>query len=50
MKNVTDFRYALVESDSMELDQQNAMLRELELPIAALVFFREEKSACDCED
>lgn len=37
-ENVTDFRYALVESDSMELDQQNAMLRELELPIAALVF------------
>lgn len=37
-ENVTDFRYALVESDSMELDQQNAILRELELPIAALVF------------
>ena len=37
-ENVTEFRYALVESDSMELDQQNAMLRELELPIAALVF------------
>jgi len=35
--NVTDFRYALVESDDMELDKQNALLRELELPIACLV-------------
>lgn len=35
--NVTDFRYALVESDSMEIDKQNAILRELELPIACLV-------------
>ena len=35
--NVTDFRYALVESDEMELDKQNALLRELELPIACLV-------------
>ena len=33
-ENVTDFRYALVESDDMEIDQQNAILRELELPIA----------------
>ena len=36
--NVTDFRYALVESDSMSLGKQNAIMRELELPIAALVF------------
>lgn len=36
--NVTDFRYALVESDGMEVEKQNAILRELELPIAALVF------------
>lgn len=36
--NVTDFRYALVESDSMELEQQNAIIRELELPVACLVF------------
>lgn len=36
-ENVTDFRYALVESDSMEIDKQNAILRELELPIACLV-------------
>jgi len=35
--NVTDFRYALVESDSMEIEKQNAILRELELPIACLV-------------
>lgn len=36
-ENVTDFRYALVESDSMEIDKQNAIMRELELPIACLV-------------
>ena len=36
-ENVTDFRYALVESDSMPVEEQNALLRELELPIAALV-------------
>lgn len=36
-ENVTDYRYALVESDTMEIDQQNAIIRELELPIACLV-------------
>lgn len=36
--NVTDYRYALVESDSMPIEQQNAILRELELPIAVLVY------------
>ena len=36
--NVTDFRYALIESDSMEPEKQNAIIRELELPVAALVF------------
>lgn len=36
-ENVTEFRYALVESDSMEIEKQNAILRELELPIACLV-------------
>lgn len=36
-ENVSEFRYALVESDSMEIDKQNAILRELELPIACLV-------------
>lgn len=36
--NVTDYRFALVESDNMELDKQNAIIRELELPVACLVF------------
>lgn len=36
-ENVVEFRHALVESDSMDIDQQNAILRELELPIACLV-------------
>lgn len=36
--NVTDYRFALVESDHMELDKQNALIRELELPVAALVY------------
>lgn len=37
-ENVTDFRFALVESDSMEIDKQNAVIRELELPVAVLVY------------
>ena len=37
-ENVAELRYALVESDSMDIEKQNATLRELELPIAALVF------------
>ena len=36
--NVTDFRYALVESDDVNVEKQNAIYRELELPIVALVF------------
>lgn len=36
-ENVTAFRFALVESDNMPMEKQNALLRELELPIAALV-------------
>lgn len=36
-ENVTDYRYALVESDAMELERQNAIIRELELPVACLV-------------
>ena len=36
--NVTDFRYALVESDSMAIERQNALIRELELPVACLVY------------
>ncbi|WP_047835254.1 AAA family ATPase [Robinsoniella sp. RHS] len=36
-ENVTDYRYALVESDTMDIDKQNAIIRELELPVACLV-------------
>ena len=36
--NVTQFRYALVESDSMDLVKQEAALRKMELPIAAMVY------------
>ena len=36
-ENVTDFRYALVESDDLEIEKQNALIRELELPVACLV-------------
>ncbi|MGY3724993.1 hypothetical protein SAMN05421767_10646 [Granulicatella balaenopterae] len=34
--NVTAYKYALVESDNMDIAKQNAILRELELPIATL--------------
>ena len=34
--NVSDFRYALVESDSLSIGKQYAIMKELELPIAAL--------------
>lgn len=37
-ENVTDYRYALVESDCMALEEQNALIRELELPVAVLVY------------
>lgn len=37
-ENVTDFRYSLVESDSMPVDKQYAIYKELDLPIAALVY------------
>lgn len=36
-ENVTEFRYALVESDEIDIDKQNAIIRELELPVACLV-------------
>ncbi len=36
-ENVTDFRYALVESDTLPIEKQDAIIRELELPVAALV-------------
>lgn len=35
--NVTDFRFALVESDTISIEKQNAIIRDLELPVAALV-------------
>lgn len=37
-ENVTEFRYALVESDHTDLETQNAIIRELELPVACLVY------------
>lgn len=36
-KNVTDYRYALIESDKIDIEKQNAIIRELELPVACLV-------------
>ncbi len=36
--NVSEHRFALVESDDLELGKQIAIMRELELPIAALVY------------
>lgn len=35
--NVTEFRYALVESDNVPVERQNALIRELELPVAIMV-------------
>lgn len=35
--NVTDFKYALVESDEESISKQNGIIRELELPVAVLV-------------
>ena len=36
-ENVTKFRFALVESDTLPIVEQDAIFRKLELPIAALV-------------
>lgn len=36
--NITAYRYALVECDNMELGKQQAIIRQLELPCAALVY------------
>lgn len=35
-ENVTSYRYVLIESDSLPVEQQNALMRELELPIVTL--------------
>lgn len=37
-ENVTDFRYALIESDSMSLEEQNGLIRQLKLPAAVIVY------------
>lgn len=36
--NVTEFRYALVECDNMELSEQRRIIEEMRLPAAALIF------------
>lgn len=36
-ENVTEYRYALVESDNTPIEKQNALIRELELPVACMV-------------
>lgn len=36
--NVTDYRYVLIESDSLPVERQNALIRELELPVATLTY------------
>lgn len=37
-RNVTEYRYALVESDSLDIEKQNSIIREMELPVAVLMF------------
>lgn len=37
-ENVTEYRFALVESDSIDINKQNAKIKELELPVACLVY------------
>ena len=36
--NVVEYRFALVECDNMDLAKQNALIHELELPVACLVY------------
>lgn len=36
--NVTEYRYALVESDAIDIETQNALIRELNLPVACLMY------------
>ena len=35
--NVTEYRYALVESDDLDIEKQHAIIRELELPVVCLI-------------
>lgn len=37
-ENVTEYRYALVESDVVDVERQNGILHEMQLPIACLVY------------
>lgn len=37
-QNVTELRYALVESDTLELERQKAIMEELQLPIAVMLY------------
>ena len=37
-ENVTDYRYVLIESDSLPVERQNALIRELELPVVTLTY------------
>lgn len=37
-KNVADYRYALVESDDIPVDEQTALIQKLRLPVACLVY------------
>ena len=37
-KNVSEYRYALIESDNMDISVQSALLRKLELPIAVMMY------------
>lgn len=36
--NVTEYRYALIESDTLELEKQKALMEELKLPIAVMSY------------
>lgn len=36
--NVTEYRYALIESDTLEVEKQRALMEELKLPIAVMTF------------
>lgn len=36
-ENVTDFRYALVESDTLDLSKQYTLIKELQIPVAIMV-------------
>lgn len=37
-QNVTELRYALVESDTLEIERQKAIMEELQLPIAIMLY------------